>query len=156
MCYYCFAGTMLSNLNIQYTVDHENIFQDLDIAHTNAGIIFAFVWYITHKPVWPKSKCFSGPNAEILPQLLLQDLLLVTPLSLDILMKCGPHFKETSLSFAMLLSLPSMRVPGSTLNSLSRDAQIWTQSLLWTGCRESMCVCVTSYCEAVSKKTKTD
>lgn len=134
---------------------HENFFQYLAIAHIDTGIISGIVWYITHSPVLYKSKCFSGPKAEILPTYYCRNYCLLLP-SLWIFSPCGPHFKATSLSFSMPLSLPPTRVPGSTRTSLSRDAQIWTRSLLRTGCRETMSVCVTFYCEDASKKTKTE
>lgn len=124
---------------------------------TDPGITLAFVWYITHKPC---AKTWVSVSLDPKLRYSLNYCRTYCPLlpSLWICSPCGAHFKETplSLSLSMPLSLPPDWVPGSTRNSLSGDAQIWTQSLLRTGCHESMSVCVTSYCEDVSKKTKTE
>lgn len=84
----CFARTSVcisTKYTVQYIEFHENVFQYLDTAHTGTGIILAFVCYITHKPVLPKSKCCLNPKLRYSSNYHCKNLLLLTPLSLDIL-----------------------------------------------------------------------
>lgn len=118
-------------------MDHEHIFQDLDTAHTNTTTQALFL--LLCDTLHTNLRDLRGSVSLDLKLRYFPDYYYCRTYCrlLRFLSPCGPHFKETSLSYAMLLSLPPTRGLGSTQNSLSRDAQ----SLLRTGRCESVCVC---------------